>query len=64
MSEIEKRKVGRPAVNATAITLRLPPDLLAWLDAQRAKLDPEPSRPEMVRLFLEERRGRLIVRDE
>lgn len=53
MSEIGKKKVGRPAVNATPITLRLAPDLLAWVDAERAKLDPEPSRPEFIRGLLE-----------
>lgn len=57
MSEIEKKKVGRPAVNSTPITLRLPPDLLGWVDAERAKLDPEPSRPEFIRRLIEERRG-------
>ncbi|WP_157971143.1 ribbon-helix-helix domain-containing protein [Pseudogemmobacter bohemicus] len=57
MSEIEKRKVGRPAVNATPITLRLPPELLAWVDTERAKQTPEPTRPEFIRQVLEERRG-------
>lgn len=33
--------------------VRLQPDLLAWLDAERAKLDPEPSRPEMIRSIIE-----------
>lgn len=60
--EIEKRQRGRPAVNSTSINLRLPPDLLGWLDAERAKLEQQPSRPEMIRLFLEERRGRVVVR--
>ncbi|WP_211596234.1 hypothetical protein [Paracoccus aestuariivivens] len=45
------------------VLVRLHPDLLDWLDAEREKLDPQPSRPEMIRLFLEERRGRVIVRD-
>lgn len=43
--------------------VRLQPDLLDWLDAERAKLDPQPSRPEMIRIYLEERRGRVIVKD-
>ncbi|WP_217630694.1 hypothetical protein [Paracoccus tibetensis] len=43
--------------------VRLHPDLLAWLDIERAKLDPEPTQPEMVRIYLEERRGRVVVRD-
>lgn len=33
--------------------VRLQPDLLAWLDAERAKFDPAPSRPEMIRSILE-----------
>lgn len=33
--------------------LRLQPDLLSWLDEQRAQLDPVPSRPEFVRRILQ-----------
>lgn len=33
---------------------RVQPDMLAWLDEQRAALDPEPTRPEMVRRILEQ----------
>lgn len=33
--------------------VRLQPDMLEWLDAQRAKLDPQPTRPEMIRQILE-----------
>lgn len=44
--------------------VRLQPDQLDWLDAERAKLDPVPSRPEMIRIFLAERQGRVIVREE
>jgi len=56
MSEIKGRKVGRPPVNATPVTVRIPPDLLAWLDAERAKLDPEPTRPEFIRQLIEKAR--------
>lgn len=49
MPETEKKRIGRPPVNSTSINLRLPPDLLAWLDTERAKLDPEPTRPEFIR---------------
>lgn len=49
--KIETR--GRPRVDSTSINLRLAPDLLAWLDAERAKQDDQPSRPEMVRRVLE-----------
>ena len=57
MSEKEKKRMGRPPVNSTPITLRLPPELLAWVDEERAKLDPEPSRPEMIRKFIEKLKG-------
>jgi len=53
MSETPKSKGGRPPVNATPVTVRIPPDMLTWLDAQRAKHDPEPSRPEMIRHMIE-----------
>lgn len=33
--------------------VRLQPDMLAWLDAERAKLDPLPSRPEYIRQALQ-----------
>lgn len=55
---ITQNRRGRPATGlGTLIGVRLQPDLLAWLDAERAKLVPEPSRPEMIRQMLEERRG-------
>lgn len=53
MPETAKKRIGRPPVNSTSINLRLPPDMLAWLDEERARLDPVPSRPEMVRVLLE-----------
>lgn len=53
MSETQKNKGGRPAVNATPVTVRIAPDLLEWLDAERAKRHPVPTRPEMIRSFLE-----------
>ncbi len=37
--------------------VRLNPELLAWVDTERAKLDPEPTRPEFIRQVLEERKG-------
>ncbi|WP_423212513.1 ribbon-helix-helix protein, CopG family [Paracoccus yeei] len=60
MPEKEKRPRGRPPVNSTPINLRLPPDLLAQIDAERAKLDPEPTRPEFIRQVLEERMSIVI----
>jgi hypothetical protein len=44
--------VGRPPVNSTTVTVRLAPELLDWVDTERAKIDPQPSRPEMIRLLL------------
>ncbi|WBU53329.1 hypothetical protein [Paracoccus sp. SCSIO 75233] len=58
MSESKKKKMGRPRVDSTPITVRLAPDQLDWLDEQRTKLDPEPSRPEMIRRLMEEWKGR------
>lgn len=49
MSKTEKNKGGRPRVNATPVTVRIPPDLLADLDAYRVTLPGEPSRPEAIR---------------
>lgn len=53
MSEKKIETRGRPRVDATPITLRLAPALLAWLDSERAKADDEPSRPEMIRRIIE-----------
>ena len=53
MAEKKIETRGRPRVDSTPITVRLAPDLLGWLDAERVKLDPEPSRPEMIRQILE-----------
>lgn len=62
---LAQKRRGRPATGkGLTIGVRLQPDLLAWVDAERAKIEPEPSRPEMIRLFLEARRGRLIIRDD
>ncbi|AYF02623.1 hypothetical protein PY32053_03038 [Paracoccus yeei] len=57
---VNRKRRGRPKVGATLVGVRIEPDLLAWLDAERAKLDPVPSRPEMVRQILaEKQRGRI-----
>ena len=53
MSESLKKRMGRPPVNATPVTVRVPPDLLAWLDAERVKISPEPTRPEFIRQLIE-----------
>ena len=46
-----------PTGKGTLIGVRLQPDLLAWVDTERAKLDPEPSRPEFIRQLIEDRKG-------
>lgn len=52
MSETKNRG-GRPRVDATPITVRLPPDLLHKLDTIRARRVPPPSRQEAVREMIE-----------
>lgn len=51
MSEI--RKVGRPKIGATPVTVRIPPDMLAALD-KFVDRDAIQSRPEAVRLILKD----------
>lgn len=46
-----------PTGKGTLIGVRLQPDLLDWVDAERAKIDPEPSRPEFIRQLIEDRRA-------
>jgi hypothetical protein len=52
MAKSGSKRMGRPPANSTAVTVRLAPELLDWLDTERAKIDPQPSRPEMIRLLL------------
>ena len=52
MSETPKSRGGRPRVDATPITVRVPPDMLAPLDAALASQPDAPSRPEMIRRAL------------
>lgn len=55
MENMQPQKRGRPATGKGApVQVRLQPELLTRLDAERAKHDPEPSRPEMIRMLLEE----------
>lgn len=63
MTDQEKTVITRkgkrgpaPTGKGVLIGLRLQPDLLEWLDTERAELDPEPSRPEMIRRILENAR--------
>jgi len=52
MSEIQKKTVGRPAVNATPVTLRLPPEILDPLDSFIKEEADAPGRPEAIRRIL------------
>ncbi|GJD74108.1 hypothetical protein CFIICLFH_2341 [Methylobacterium goesingense] len=55
MSETKKDRGGRPRVDATPITVRVPPIQLAHLDALIAdQPDPKPSRPDVLREALAE----------
>lgn len=48
-----RKSRGRPAVGATPVNVRFPPDELAQLDAWIARQDDKPSRPEAVRRLVE-----------
>jgi metal-responsive CopG/Arc/MetJ family transcriptional regulator len=48
-----RKSRGRPAINATPVTVRIPPDLLGELDSWIAtQPEPQPSRPEAVRRLI------------
>jgi len=47
------RRGPAPTGKGVQVVVRLQPDALAWIDAERAKLDPEPSRPEFIRQLIE-----------
>lgn len=60
MSEIAPKRVGRPKVGATAITVRLPPDQLERLDQWIEDDGGRFSRPEAIRRLLEHAWGRTV----
>lgn len=49
------RRGPLPTGKGYTVGVRLQPDILAWVDAERAQLDPAPSRPEFIRRVLEEK---------
>lgn len=54
--KMQPQKRGRPAIGkGTPVQVRLQPDLLEWVDAQRAKLEHPTTRPEFIRILLEEK---------
>jgi len=54
ISDIRKKR-GRPAVGATGVLVKLPPDQLAALDAWIEGQPEKPTRPEAVRAILREK---------
>jgi hypothetical protein len=53
VSDIKKKRIGRPPVNSVAILVRVPPGELepidAWISGQKGEL----SRPEAIRRLVE-----------
>lgn len=49
MSETPKNKGGRPRVDATPVTVRIPPELLSALESFRRDQTEIPTRPEAIR---------------
>ena len=53
ISNIRKKRIGRPPVNAVPVLVRIPPAEIEPIDAWIAKQKPEPSRPEAIRRLVE-----------
>lgn len=53
----QRRRGPVPTGKGVQVVVRMQPDLLAWLDAQREQLDPPPSRPEFIRRILDQMKG-------
>jgi hypothetical protein len=53
VSNIRKKRIGRPAVNAVPVLVRIPPAEIEPIDAWIAKQKPSPSRPEAIRRLVE-----------
>lgn len=53
----QKKRGPAPTGKGVQVVVRMQPDLLAVVDAERAKLDPQPTRPEFIRQMIEERKG-------
>lgn len=45
-----------PTGQGTPVQVRLQPDLLAWVDTERSKIATEPSRPEFIRMIIDNER--------
>ena len=53
VSNIRKKRIGRPPVNAVPVLVRIPPAEIEPIDAWIAKQKPPPSRPEAIRRLVE-----------
>jgi hypothetical protein len=53
VSDIRKRRIGRPPVNAVPVLVRIPPAEIEPIDAWIAKQKEPPSRPEAIRRLVE-----------
>jgi hypothetical protein len=54
VSNIRKKTIGRPRVDAVPVLVRIPPDELAVIDGWiKGKQSPKPSRPEAIRRLVE-----------
>ena len=52
IDKVKKSKIGRPAVDTEAVTLRLPREILDKIEEYRRKQDDIPTRQEAIRLIL------------
>jgi hypothetical protein len=53
ISNIRKKRIGRPPVNAVPVLVRIPPAEIEPIDVWIAKQKPSPSRPEAIRRLVE-----------
>jgi hypothetical protein len=54
VSDIRKKRIGRPPVNAVAVLVRIPPAGIEPIDAWiKEQPKPKPSRPEAIRRLVE-----------
>jgi len=54
VSDIRKKRIGRPPVNAIAVLVRVPPAEIEPIDAWiKEQPKPKPSRPEAIRRLVE-----------
>lgn len=54
IDKVKKSKIGRPAVDTEAVTLRLPREILDGIEDYRRKQDDIPTRQEAIRFMLQD----------